>query len=94
MAKRKSRKRQSRADCPGNQETRRAAIPSGPPLTIPLGIPAYWTPEEALAVFELVDDLRERIWSIYQADLQDLISRQRQSTSIDHVHIDEDDLPF
>ena len=94
MAKRKTKKRQCRADCPGNQATRRATKASGPPLTIPLGIPAYWTPEEALAVFELVDDLRERIWSIYQTDLQDLMSQQRQSRSIDRVHIDEDDLPF
>jgi hypothetical protein len=25
-------------------------------LTIPFAIPAYWTPEQALAVFELLDD--------------------------------------
>lgn len=30
------------------------------PLTIPLDIPAYWTPEQAFAVVELLDDLRDR----------------------------------
>ena len=27
------------------------------PLTVPLDIPAYWTPEQAFAVVELLDDL-------------------------------------
>jgi hypothetical protein len=31
--------------------------PPGRPLTINFNIPAYWTPEQALAVFELLDDL-------------------------------------
>ena len=44
----------------------------------PLVVPAHWTPEEALAVFELVDDLRDRIWAIYQINLQDLIQQQCQ----------------
>ena len=26
-------------------------------LTIPFGVPAYWTPEQALAVVELLDEL-------------------------------------
>jgi hypothetical protein len=30
------------------------------PLTIPLKIPAYWTPEQAVAVVELP---RDRIWA-------------------------------
>jgi len=28
-------------------------------------IPLYWTPEQALAVFELIDDLREKILGHY-----------------------------
>jgi len=32
--------------------------PPGLPLTINFKIPADWTPEQALAVFELLDDLR------------------------------------
>ena len=33
------------------------------PLTV--DIPRTWTPEEALAVFELIDDLRDKIWALY-----------------------------
>jgi len=52
------------------------------------------TPEEALAVFELIDDLRDRIWSIYQTDLQEEMRQQRQSGPVEPIHIDEGDLPF
>ena len=52
------------------------------------------TPEQAIAVFELVDDLRETIWSIYQTHLQDLTRQQRQSPVIGRFEIDDDDLPF
>ena len=41
----------------------------GLPLTIPLQIPTYWTPEQAFAVFEMIDDLRSAIWRCYQAQL-------------------------
>jgi hypothetical protein len=37
--------------------------------TIPFAIPAYWTPEQALAVVELLEDLRDLIWSHYAAQL-------------------------
>ena len=32
---------------------------TGLPLTISLQIPTYWTPEQAFAVFELIDDLTQ-----------------------------------
>ena len=51
---------------------------AGLPLTVPLGIPTYWTPEEALAIFELLDDLREQIWAIYGVRIQQQIQQQRQ----------------
>ena len=35
------------------------------PLTIALQIPTYWTAEQAFAVFQLVDELREAIWQCY-----------------------------
>ena len=43
--------------------------PPGLPLTINFKIPAYWTPEQALAVFELLDDLREQIGAHYSVQL-------------------------
>jgi hypothetical protein len=44
---------------------------SGLPLTISLKIPTYWTPEQAFAVFELVNDLRDAIWQCYELQLLD-----------------------
>ena len=97
MAKRKTTKRRQRHD-PRIQDRApiraRAPHSAGLPHAIPLPIPTYWTPEQAIAVFELVDDLRETIWSIYQIRLQDLTRQQRQSAVIDRIEIDDDDLPF
>ena len=72
----------------------RAPLATGLPLAIPLPIPTYWTPEQAIAVFELIDDLRERIWSFYQFDLQEMARQQREPDPVDPIEIDEDDLPF
>jgi hypothetical protein len=45
-------------------------------LTIPFAIPAYWTPEQALAVFELLDDLRDAVWNHYNMQLSDEARQQ------------------
>jgi hypothetical protein len=45
---------------------------------VQLEIPDHWTPETALAVFELIDDLRDQIWSRYGLDIQDERRRQLQ----------------
>ena len=50
-------------------------------LTIPFAIPAYWTPEQALAVVELLDDLRELIWAHYGMQVIDEARQQHQSGS-------------
>jgi hypothetical protein len=71
-----------------------AAHSAGLPQAIPLAIPTSWTPEEALAVFELVDDLRDRIWSFYQINLQDLMRQQRQPEPIDLIQTNDDDPSF
>jgi hypothetical protein len=34
-------------------------------------IPDYWTPEQALAVFEFLDALRERVWDQYREQIQE-----------------------
>lgn len=44
------------------------------PLTV--GVPRTWTPEQALAVFELIDDLRDKIWALYSCQLQALLRDQ------------------
>jgi hypothetical protein len=48
----------------------------GLPIALPLDIPNTWNPEQALAVFQLVDDLREKIWSIYGLDIQSELQNQ------------------
>jgi hypothetical protein len=55
--------------------------PSQRLLTIPFAIPAYWTPEQALAVVELLDDLRELIWAHYGMQVIDEAREQHQSGS-------------
>ena len=56
--------------------------PSPPsPLPVhlrPVGveIPATWTPEQALAVFELLDEIRDKIWVRYGDRLQDPLQEQ------------------
>jgi hypothetical protein len=51
------------------------------PITIE--IPTTWTPEQALAVFELLHDLREKIWDRYNYSLQDLLHQQLRSPGVD-----------
>jgi hypothetical protein len=50
-------------------------------LTIPFAIPAYWTPEQVLAVVELLDNLRELIWAHYGMQVIDEAREQHQSGS-------------
>jgi hypothetical protein len=50
--------------------------PHGLPLPINFKIPAYWTPEQALAVFELLDDLRDQIGAHYSVQLFELSREQ------------------
>lgn len=48
-----------------------------------LTIPDHWTPDAALAVFELLDDLRDQIWRRYGLAIQDELRRQTEPNNID-----------
>jgi hypothetical protein len=37
---------------------------------VPVAIPTYWTPHEALAVFELINQLRGLIWHAHGPAIQ------------------------
>jgi len=63
-------------------------------LTIPFAIPAYWTPEQALAVVELLEDLRGLIWSHYGAQLHEEYREQYGSLQLDTSPDDPDDRSF
>ena len=43
--------------------------PSGLPHGLELLIDPLWSPEQAMAVIELLDDLRDRIWAHYESVL-------------------------
>jgi hypothetical protein len=42
----------------------------------PLELPEHWTPAEALAVFEMIDLLRDQIWDCYGHDIQQALREQ------------------
>ena len=70
-------------------------LPSGLQRGIPFIIPNDWSPEQALAVVELLDDLREIITQHYQVPLHELLLEQRSTYSTsDSNSIDKDDPPF
>lgn len=46
----------------------------------PFPIPDHWTPEQALAVYELVDEIRDAIWNKYQVPLIELMQEERVTT--------------
>jgi hypothetical protein len=64
------------------------------PLTISLQIPTDWTPEQAFAVFELIDELRDAIWRRYALQLQEQYRDQLHHQDPDYNPIDLDDPPF
>lgn len=70
-------------------------LPSGLLRGIPFIIPADWSPEQALAVFELLNDLQHQIWGHYQLQLLELLREQRLPTNPPSSHnLPLDDPPF
>ena len=51
--------------------------PSGIQLGLDLLIDQNWSPDQAMAVIELIDDLRDRIWSHYEIVLQQKFRDER-----------------
>jgi hypothetical protein len=93
MAKRKATKRRQRREARiPDQTPDHARVPHSAGL--PFAIPIYWTPEQAIAVFELVDELREQIWFLYQTDVQEMTRQQQKPAYLVPLKIDDDDLPF
>lgn len=68
--------------------------PSGLNRGIDFLIDAHWTPEQALAVVELLDDLRDRIWNHYQSPLFELLRQNIQTESDGTVTHDMNDPSF
>ena len=66
--------------------------PSGLSAGLPFAVDSTWTPEQALAVWELLDDLRDRIWSHYGLVIQNQLREQHITN--DALDDYDQDLPF
>jgi hypothetical protein len=63
---------------------------NAPPETSPpahlrslaVDIPRTWTPEQALAVFDMISELRDAIWIAYSCNVQDALRRQRTNPGL------------
>jgi hypothetical protein len=64
------------------------------PLTVALQIPTYWTPEQAFAVFQLIDELREAIWQCYGLQIQHEYRQQLQPSAADRLDKNPGEPPF
>jgi hypothetical protein len=62
------------------------------PITVE--IPVTWTAEQALAVWEMLDQLREKIWVRYSHQLQDLLADQQSHPVVDDAEAGSSDIDF
>ena len=62
------------------------------PITIE--IPVNWTAEQALAVWEMLDELREKIWTRYGCQLQDLLAEERRCAAVNSGDADSWTIDF
>lgn len=69
---------------------RRHHQPSGLRHGLDLLVDPGWSPEQALAVVELLDDLRDRIWSHYEPVLLERLRDDRLTPR----HVEITDPPF
>ncbi len=56
-------------------------------------IPVHWTPEQAAAVFEFVEDIREEILAHYQVQIMEYMKDDRCYESCSEEFEDKD-IPF
>ena len=59
-------------------------------------LPTHWSPEQAVAVFEILDELREHVWARYGLQIQQVLRDERGMavSTADDISIDEADVPF
>jgi len=62
-----------------------------PPWATHVLVTTQWTPEQTLAVFELLTDLRDALASLYAQQIQDLL-RETQACPVDDLAAGDDDL--
>ena len=57
-------------------------------------IPNDWTPEQAMAVFELIDELRDTIATQYQLQLMEQLRSEREDFDSNNRGTYDHDNPF
>jgi len=61
-------------------------------------VPDHWTPDQALAVYEFLQDLIDTVWDRYDTDLIDLLGPDPEPPEEDDSPVDLDDsdegIPF
>ena len=59
-------------------------------------LPTHWSPEQAVAVFEILDELREHVWARYGLQIQQVLRDERCTAdpTPGDIDIDEADVPF
>jgi hypothetical protein len=58
-------------------------------------VPTHWTPAQATAVFEVLDELRESVWRSYGCQIQQALRQDRSvTTSAIAANLGEGDVPF
>ena len=59
-------------------------------------LPTHWSPEQAVAVFEILDELREHVWACYGLQIQQVVRDDRSTVApaAHDIDIDEADVPF
>jgi hypothetical protein len=88
MAKKRAKRRHT---CPICAKPRR---PPGLPITIPFGIPTYWSQDQALAIFELFDEIRDIIRAVYGPHIQNAARKQYRPPPDNRLVFPQDELPF
>ena len=58
-------------------------------------IPDYWSAEQALAVYEFLSDLEQRIWDRYELQLYELLRPDLEEEDTDQLDLFEfnDEIP-
>ncbi len=59
-------------------------------------LPQHWTPAQALAVFEMIDLIRDRLWLLYADDIRTAMREDRQHSDPRQlcIRFDSDLNPF
>jgi len=70
-------------------------VPAHDPNDMTLDVPRDWSPEQAAAVFEILDHLQVRIWGRYGPSIQQVLwEKQMSPKPFGADEIEQDDVPF